>query len=42
LASRLQAAVLQTPDGLDLLTAQLPHLEDCLSQWLSDSTVTTS
>jgi hypothetical protein len=42
LASRLQAAVLQTPDGLDLLTAQLPHLEDCLSQWLSDSTVTMS
>jgi hypothetical protein len=42
LAGRLQAGVLQTPDGLDLLTAQLPHLEDCISRWLSDSEVTVS
>lgn len=40
LASRLKAGVLQTPNGLELLTAQLPHLEVELSQWLSDSDAT--
>jgi hypothetical protein len=40
LAAGLHAGVLQSPDGLDLLTAQLPHLENCLSEWLSDSEVT--
>ena len=36
LAGKLKAGVLQTPDGLNLLTAQLPHLEVCISQWLTD------
>jgi hypothetical protein len=42
LASRLQAGVLQCPNGLEPLTSQLPHLENCISQWLSDSEVTIS
>jgi hypothetical protein len=42
LSSRLQVGVLQCPNGLEPLTAQLPHLEDCLSRWLSDSEVTIS
>jgi hypothetical protein len=40
LAARLKAGVLQTPNGLELLTAQLPQLEVTLSQWLSDSDAT--
>ncbi|HEV2949736.1 MAG TPA: hypothetical protein VGX70_20335 [Gemmataceae bacterium] len=39
LAGRLKAAVLQPPNGLELLVNQLPHLEVSLSQWLSDSEV---
>jgi hypothetical protein len=42
LAGRLQGGGLQTPDGVDHLTAQLPHLEDCIRQWLSDTTVSLS
>ncbi len=37
LAGRLRAGVLQIPNGLELLTAQLPHLEVSLTQWLSDA-----
>jgi hypothetical protein len=37
LACRLKAAVLQPPNGLELLVNQLPRLEVSLSQWLSDS-----
>jgi hypothetical protein len=36
LAGKVKGGILQTPDGLDLLTAQLPHLEVRLSQWLAD------
>jgi hypothetical protein len=36
LAGKLKAGVLQTPDGLDHLTAQLPLLEVRLSQWLAE------
>ncbi len=37
LAAKLKAGILQTPDGLDILTAKLPQLENCLNRWLSDS-----
>ena len=40
LASRMKAGLLQTPNGLELLAEQLPHLEVSLSQWLSDSEIT--
>jgi len=40
LASRMRACLLQSPNGLELLSAQLPHLEISLSQWLSDSEIT--
>jgi hypothetical protein len=37
LAGGLKAGVLQIPNSLELLIAQLPDLEVSLSQWLSDS-----
>jgi len=37
LAAKLKAGLLQTPNGLEPLTAKLPQLEISLSQWLSDS-----
>jgi hypothetical protein len=42
LAAKLKASLLQTPEGMEQLTANLSQLENTLTQWLSDSGSTQS